>query len=66
MASKSGRASPLDPSENNIDPLLPFKIGPVNGRKGRESGLRLKGLRQQAEMIAFSGFEIFAPVDIGN
>jgi hypothetical protein len=24
------------------DPLLPFKIGPVNGRKARESGLRLK------------------------
>jgi hypothetical protein len=25
-----------------LDPLLPFKIGPVNGREARESGLRLK------------------------
>ncbi len=25
-----------------FDPLLPFKIGPTNGRKARESGLRLK------------------------
>jgi hypothetical protein len=25
-----------------IDPLLPFKIGLVNGREARESGLRLK------------------------
>jgi hypothetical protein len=25
-----------------VDPLLPFKIGPMNGREARESGLRLK------------------------
>jgi uncharacterized protein YbjT (DUF2867 family) len=25
-----------------IDPLLPFKIDPMNGREARESGLRLK------------------------
>jgi hypothetical protein len=25
-----------------FDPLLPFKVGPVNGRKAGESGLRLK------------------------
>ena len=26
---------------SQIDPLLPFKIGPMNGREARESGLRL-------------------------
>ena len=26
----------------SLDPLLPFKIGPVNGRKAQESGLRLQ------------------------
>jgi hypothetical protein len=25
---------------SQIDPLLPFKIGPVNGRQAGESGLR--------------------------
>jgi hypothetical protein len=27
---------------SQFDPLLPFQIGPVNGREGRGSGLRLK------------------------
>jgi hypothetical protein len=27
---------------NKIDPLLPFRIGPMNGREARESGLRPK------------------------
>jgi hypothetical protein len=27
---------------HRLDPLLPFKIVPMNGRKARESGLRLK------------------------
>jgi hypothetical protein len=26
---------------HDLDPLLPFKIGPMNGREARESGLRL-------------------------
>jgi hypothetical protein len=25
-----------------LDPLLPFKVGPMNGREARQSGLRLK------------------------
>jgi hypothetical protein len=25
-----------------LDPELPFEIGPMNGREARESGLRLK------------------------
>jgi len=27
---------------SQIDPELPFKIGPMDGREARESGLRLK------------------------
>ena len=29
-------------ARSGLDPLLPFEVGPVNGRKARESGLRLK------------------------
>ena len=29
-------------STGALDPELPFEIGPMNGRKARESGLRLK------------------------
>ena len=37
----SGRSPAAWPT-GHIDPLLPFKIGPMNGREARESGLRLK------------------------
>ena len=30
------------PGRVEVDPLLPFKIGPMNGREGRGSGLWLK------------------------
>jgi len=29
-ASKPGKSLPLDPLENKIDPLLTFRIGPMN------------------------------------
>jgi GNAT superfamily N-acetyltransferase len=31
-----------EPQTRQFDPLLPFKIGPTNGREPRGSGLRLK------------------------
>src|SRR5271169_3384638 len=37
-ASKTEKSSPLDPLENKIDPLLPFEIGTMNGRRARQSG----------------------------
>jgi hypothetical protein len=30
------------PAMRTLDPLLPFKIGPMNGWEGLESGLRPK------------------------
>ena len=34
--------SPRARRTHQIDPFLPFEIGRMNGRKARESGLRLK------------------------
>jgi hypothetical protein len=34
------------------DPLLPFKIGPANGRKARKNGLRLKALVAWSRSVA--------------
>ena len=40
----------------NFDPLLPFKIGPTNGREARESGLRLKrGLHNSGRSAGSTG-----------
>jgi len=40
---RGGHARGQNPiSWTGFDPLLPFKIGPMNGRKARESGPRLK------------------------
>jgi hypothetical protein len=36
-----------------IDPLLPFEMGPVNGREGRESGLWLKASIASNQPISF-------------
>ena len=41
MASTAKKSLALDPLENNIDPLLTFEIGPMNGRKAQESALTL-------------------------
>jgi hypothetical protein len=41
-AVRQDRAFPKKLRMRKFDPLLPFKIGPVNGQKARESGLWLK------------------------
>jgi hypothetical protein len=42
--------SPMARGTRHIDPLLPFKIGPMDGREARESGLR----RWRAFDLAFA------------
>ncbi len=41
QCANSGRSATARPT-GQIDPLPIFKIGPMNGREARESGLRLK------------------------
>jgi hypothetical protein len=43
LRAKSGRKG-ATLRTGQIDPLVPFKIRPINGREARESGLRLKGV----------------------
>ena len=38
------RGSPAARRTGQVDPLLPFKVGPMNGREARQSGLRLKAV----------------------
>jgi hypothetical protein len=42
---------------HRLDPLLPFKIGPMDGRNARESGLPLKVWLRQTATVPESNCE---------
>ena len=58
--------SPKAGRTGQVDPLLPYKIGPMNGREGRGSGLRLRAVDEGVRACPREGVDFAGAAVVGS